>query len=485
MSLIGIDLGTSAIKVAAYAVDGTLLAEARQAVPAHRPQPGYWEVDVGESLTAFREALTTVASHPRVRADPPRAISFSSSGREIFPAADDGAPLGPCLMTADVRGDDVAARTAARRSTEEWFRLAGHVPGRMDPVNRILWWQENNREAAASARWFMNWHDFYALLLSGVPVADASGAGAWAVYDLSSKTWSADLVAEVGLDPQWLPLIQPSASPIAPVTPAAAREYGLPEDTLIVTGAWDFCAAALGTGAVDARTLALACGSWHSFLLPVRSGWKEDLADEGIAAIPHPGPLGFALASFDPNGMSVIDWARDLLGLSQRELEEGLKGCGPGPGPIFAEPTFTPLPHVPATGRGGLLSGLCLSSSKVDVVRALLEGIACDFSLALDRLHRHGCSPQVIRASGGGAGSAWFMQLHADLTGLPVEVVSQGEPGAFGAALMAGVGCGAYSDLTTAIDRLVVVSRRFEPDPERGRRFDPIRTRLATAGVGG
>jgi sugar (pentulose or hexulose) kinase len=76
------------------------------------------------------------------------------------------------------------------------------------------------------------------------------------------------------------------------------------------------------------------------------------------------------------------------------------------------------------------------------------------------------------------------MQLHADLTGLPVEVVSQGEPGAFGAALMAGVGCGAYSDLTTAIDRLVVVSRRFEPDPERGRRFDPIRTRLATAGMG-
>ena len=91
----------------------------------------------------------------------------------------------------------------------------------------------------------------------------------------------------------------------------------------------------------------------------------------------------------------------------------------------------------------------------------------------------------MIRASGGGASSPWFMQLHADLTGLPVEVVGQSEPGTFGAALLAGVGCGVYPDLPVAVDRLVTVSHRYEPNPDRGRRYDEVRARLAMSGSDG
>lgn len=485
MSLIGIDLGTSAIKAAAYAEDGAPLAEARRTVPAHRPAPGQWEVDVRESLHAFREALTTVANHPRVRADPPRAISFSSSGREVFPTAESGVPLGTCLMTADVRGDDVAARTVSHRSVEEWFRLTGHLPQRMDPVNRILWWRETSPNVSAAARWFLNWHEYYSLVLAGIPVVDASDAGAWAIYDLRAGTWSVDRAAELGLDWQRLPLVQRSATPIGPVTAVAAGEFGLPETTVIVTGAWDLFAASVGVGAIDARTLALTCGSWHSFTLPVGPGWAPDLVHEGVSVFPHPGPLGFGLAICNPNGMSVVDWARDLVHLSITELEAGLQCCDPGPGPLFADPTFTPLPHHAGAVVGGLVSQLSLSSTGIDVVRALLEGIACDFSLALDRLRRRGHAPEVIRASGGGSRSPWFMQLHADLTGLPVEVVGQSEPGAFGAALLAGVGSGVFPNLPAAVDRMVAVSRTYEPNGDRGRRYDEVRARLAKAGPDG
>ena len=106
MSLIGIDLGTSAIKVVAYAADGASLAMAHETMPAYQPEPGHFEVDVVESRDAFRRALSAVAANPALRADPPLAISFSSSGREVFPVAEDGTPLGPCLMTPDTRGDD-------------------------------------------------------------------------------------------------------------------------------------------------------------------------------------------------------------------------------------------------------------------------------------------------------------------------------------------------------------------------------------------
>ena len=239
MSLIGIDLGSSAIKVGAYAVDGTALAGAHRAVPAYRPEPGHCEVDVVESRAAFRSALEEVAADPSLKADPPIAISFSSSGREVFPVAEDGTPLGRCLMTSDTRGDEVAAGTASRRSPEEWQRLAGHVPRRMDPVNRALWWRATDPATVARTRWFMNWHEYYSLLMSGRPVIDWSDAGTWATYDVATGDWSAERIEETGIDPRWLPDIQPNGSPIGRILPGIAADFDLPADTLSVTGAFE------------------------------------------------------------------------------------------------------------------------------------------------------------------------------------------------------------------------------------------------------
>jgi sugar (pentulose or hexulose) kinase len=480
MSLIGIDLGSSAIKVGAYAIDGTALAEAHRPVPTYRPQPGHSEVDVRESRAAFDDALRAVAGDPRLRADPPVAISFSSSGREVFPVAADGTPLGRCLMTSDTRGDDVAAVTLARRSPEEWFRLTGHVPRRMDPVNRALWWRQTDPGVAAATRWFMNWHEFYALRLSGRPVVDWSDAGTWATYDMATGNWSAERIAETGIEPGWLPEVQPNASPIGPILPEVAEEFGLPPGTLVVTGAYDTYAAAVGSGAVDPGVVSLACGTWHSYNTPVRPGWPVELVHDGMNVFPHPGPTGFGILVTNPNGMSVVDWARGLTGLSIPELEAGLAAAGPGQGHLFADARFTPLPHRTATaGFGGNFAGVTLAATPVDIVRALLEGIACEFAASLHLLRRRGIETRLIRATGGGSKNAWWLQLMADLCAIPIEVVAQDEPGAFGAAILAGVGGGTYESVSAAVAELVAVSRRYEPDARRGAAYDGVRQRLA------
>jgi len=485
VSLIGIDLGSSAIKVAAYADDGTPLAAARREVRARRPEPGQWEVDVLESRAGFWSALGEVAADRAVRADPPLAISFSSSGREVFPVAADGSPLGACLMTADTRGDEVAAATGARRSPEEWFRIAGHVPRRMDPVNRALWWRQVHPDIVARTRWFMNWHEYYSLLLAGRPVVDSSDAGTWATFDVSTGRWSAERIAEMGLDPGWLPEILPSGAAIGPILPEVAAEIGLPPETLVVTGAYDAYAAAVGSGAVRPGAIALACGSWHSFTTAVRRGWPSALVHDGLSVFPHPGPTGFGILATNPNGMSVIDWARRCLRLSVGDLEDGLAAAGTGPGPVFADPTFTPMPHIAAEpGFGGGLAGLTLASTPVDIVRGLLEGIACQFSSSVDLLRSHAIHPSLVRATGGGARLSWWLQLKADLAGIPVEVVEHDEPGSFGAAILAGVGAGIYGSVSAAVDSLVRVARRFEPDTERGALYGVVRSRLEGGSVG-
>ena len=127
-------------------------------------------------------------------------------------------------MTSDLRGDEVAAETAGRRSAEEWFRLTGPFPEADGPGNRALWWRKTAPDVTARTRWFMNWHEFYALYLTGRPVVDWSDAGTWATYDVASGNWSTERITETGIDPRWLPEVQPNAAPIGPILPAAAAE---------------------------------------------------------------------------------------------------------------------------------------------------------------------------------------------------------------------------------------------------------------------
>jgi sugar (pentulose or hexulose) kinase len=182
--------------------------------------------------------------------------------------------------------------------------------------------------------------------------------------------------------------------------------------------------------------------------------------------------------------MSVIDWARDLMGLSISALNEGLAAAGRGPGGVFADAALTPLPQVSREqGRGAMLEGVTLATTGVDIIRALLEAIACEFSLTIERLRRRGIDSSLVRATGGGSKLDWWLQLHADVCGIPFEVVAQDEPGAFGAAILAGVGAGIYPSVSSAVGQLVAVAKRFEPDAERGEMYADLRARLAARGA--
>jgi len=147
---------------------------------------------------------------------------------------------------------------------------------------------------------------------------------------------------------------------------------------------------------------------------------------------------------------------------------------------VFADAALTPLPHVSgAQVQGATFEGITLATKGLDVIRALLEAIACEFSLTIERLSRRGIESSLVRATGGGAKLDWWLQLHADVCGIPFEVVAQDEPGAFGAAILAGVGAGIYPSVSSAIEELVAVSRRFEPDAMRGATYAAVRKRLA------
>jgi xylulokinase len=472
VSLIGVDIGSSTVKAAAYRVTGSLIAQAHEAVPSHHTALGFWETDADEVWRATVRVVRSLASSPRLKRDPPQAIAVSASGRESFPARADGSALGPCLRTADARRPAREAAAILERSPEEWLRACGHVPDYMDPTNRLLWWRETAPDTMGDARWFLGWHELVSLRLAGRPMVDPALAAGFLIYDLASGGWSAERLNALGLDDRLLPEIVPWATPIDRIDPSAAQELGLPRECKFVVGSWDGSCAAVGAGVVEEGGALLAAGTWESVVAPVADPNIAEAARCRLAVTPEPGTPGKGLWARSPNGTSALDWARGLVGVKLRGLEAGLQATGPDPAPALMVPHLSgSSPPWPITrASGGTLLGLNLATSPLEIVKAALEGIACDLTFAMAALSKAGSPLQVCRVAGGGARSGWWMQLKADLLGVPVEISSQEEPGTFGAALLAGVGVGAYASLTEAAER-VVISRRYEPDRERGARY--------------
>lgn len=472
MSFVGIDIGSSAVKAAAYRDDGSALAQAAEAVPSQHPSPGASEVDAERVWAAVQCVVRQVTAADAVHRDPPRAIAVSASGRESFPATADGTPLGQCLRTADDRQPATSISEMIVETPEQWIRDCGHLPDHMDPASRLIWWTEQEPGTMAQARWFLGWHEMASLRLTGRPTIDPALAAGFALFDLGTRQWSSERIAAAAVDPSVLPEVVPWATPLGKVRPEQADELGLPRDCQFVTGSWDGSCAAVGAGVVDAGTALVAAGTWESVVAPLARPKHARVARYRLALTPQPSTPGLGLWARSPNGTSVLDWALALTGMPLDQLEPALAGSGPDPAPVVLVPHLAgaPGPWRSVPGSTGAAFGLTLATSATDIIRATLEGIALELTFAITALRSAGCRIGACRVTGGGARSPWWLQLKADLLGLPVEVSGQEEPGTLGAALLAGLGAGAYGSLTEAAS-LAAVARVFEPDASRAERY--------------
>ncbi len=469
MSLIGIDVGSSSVKAAAYNEDGTLLAVVSNEVTPLHPRPGWWETDPRDVWRATAKGLRELAARDLVRRDPPRALAISASGRENFPADADGNPLGNNIMGADVRGEELETPPAGAPVPEPWTLSCGHLRERMDPVFRLMWWRQNHPEIMAQARQYPDWHGFLTLRLCGRNVSERSLVGRWLVYDLRSKTWSPERLAEYEIGPELLPEVLPWGAVIETINRQVAQDLGLPPDLKIVNGGHDLNCAGVGAGASQLGSALLISGSYENMLIPTVEYPTPTMLLRGLSVTPHLGKIERSIYAICPTGNAVLNWARGLVGLSLDEQAEQLGAGNRTPSPVLALPYLSGAMLYWQGGRKlrGVLLGLTLATSPAEIVQAFMESIAYDNVNTLMLLNEEGVRVDHIRATGGGTRSEWWNQLKADMMQVPLEVVTQPEPGTLGAALLAGYGIGVYPDLDEASAALAGTSRVFEPDPSR------------------
>lgn len=474
MSLIGVDIGSSGVKAVAYDEDGGQLASARAGLRSRSLEPGRLEIDPEQVISAAWDAIARVAANPALRRDPAMALATSACGREAFPVDAGGQPLGPCVRSADQRGGDVAAEIIRLRRADEWIAGCGHLPERMDPIARLAWWRDHEPATFAHARGFWGWHELLTHRLCGRAVVDPSLASHWLAFDLERRGWSPDATNELGIDAGLLPALEAWGSAAGRLGARAGAELGLPDGLLVGVGAFDTTAAAVGAGAAKGGIVGLAVGSWEAGVAPTATRPPTSaLLDSALAIGPHPGNVEFGIYLLSPNGAMVLDRVGSWFGQPSGTLDAELASRSVDPSPVLA------IPHLAGAGppwpdgrdRLGALEGLTLATTTADILQAVLEGIACDLALTLDALREAGVEVRVVRATGGGSRSKWWMQLKADLTGCPIEVVEQMEAGALGAAMLAGLSGGRFDSVEDAVRATVRVARTHEPDPSRADRY--------------
>jgi xylulokinase len=469
MSLIGIDVGSSSVKVAAYTQGGELLAVASHDLTPIHPQPGWWETDPEDIWRATSKGVRDLAAHPAVKADPPQAIAVSASGRENFPADKHGRPLGNGIMGADIRGSEFEIPPQGAPVPELWCTSCGHLRERMDPILRLEWWRKYHPEVVAQMSYYFGWIDFLNFRMSGRVVMDQSTVSRYLVYDLETMDWSAERVADYAIPEAWLPEVLPWGSVIGELLPDVAADWGMPAGVMIAQGCHDLNCAAYGAGVYELGAVCLVSGSYENVLIPTDKLPTPSMLLRGLSAMPQPCEAGLSVIAVHPTGNAVLNWARGLVNISIEQVEQALLESEDGPGPVLGVPYLSGSMTYWEDGRkarGGLVN-LTLATTPADVVRAFMESIAYDLVNTLTMIRDEGIAVERIRITGGGARSRWWTQLKADMTNMPVEVVAHQEPGTLGAALLAGLAIGVYDDMEAISREYSGTVETYQPNPSR------------------
>jgi xylulokinase len=462
------DLGTTGNKATLFDLTGAAVATTFVSYGTAYPHANWAEQDPADWWRAVRDSTRELLATSDVPPGEIAVVSFSGMMNGMLPVDRQGAPVRTAIIWADLRATAEAEFLAGRCGFEAIYRRTGHRPGASYTAAKLLWLQKHEPELYARTHRVLQAKDFAAYKLSGVFATDYSDASATNLFDLERREWAGDLMEAVGLDPDKLPPALPSSTVIGQVTPEAAAETGLRAGTPVVIGGGDGACATVGAGSVRSGDAYTYIGS---------SSWIAVTAETPLH---DPQMRTFTFAHLDPKlyfptgamqcAGGAYDWLERLLrGEAEAKLYDQLEAAASTVAPGAEGLLFLPYligersPHWNPLARGAFV-GLTMAHGRPEMARAVLEGVALNLKLILDAFQDQGAGIDAMRLIGGGARSALWRQILADVYGLPIlrpDLLA--EATSLGAAITGGVGVGLFPDFRVAYE-IVQVEEAERPN---------------------
>lgn len=461
---VGIDLGTSAVKVLALAVeDRSVLAETSRAYPTFTPQPGFVEQSPHDWWAATCAALHDL----RQRLPEAEFVGIGLSGQVngmVLLDADD-AVIGNALIWLDARAS-VEADELETLVPDMAARTANHTSP-ITVLAKLKWFHRHAPERLGRARVLLFAKDYLVWRLTGVKCTDASEATSASMLDIGTGDWFRTAVAATGADLSLLPQLRPATEIVGTVTTRAAGETGLAAGIPVVPGAGDVAALATGCGVIDPGILGVTLGTAGHVVLSAKAG-DPFVAGAGLWRIAHAAPDRAVWLGLVMSGGLSLSWLHRLFRTSNDSLDfEAMAGFAAQSAPGASGVSFVPFlegaatPYDQTAARGAFV-GLSSSTCAGDLVEAVLEGVAFNVRQCVEAFGQHGRDIAAMRLAEGGARLDSWCQVLADVLDRPITRLDHLNTSSLGAALMALSGLTGQS-LATLGHGLFDRGRAFEP----------------------
>lgn len=478
--LLGIDIGTSACKIAVFEKNGTVIAAGSGDYPVYYPQPGWAEQNPDEWWTAVCETIKTLLQKNHIDAQEIAGVGIDGQSWSAIPIDQEGNVLANTPIWMDTRAQDICDRINREIGEENIFALTGNSLQPSYTTAKILWYKENLPQMYEKIDKILQSNAFIAYRLTDALSHDMSQGYGVHCFDMKNGCWNDEMCEKMGIPRSFLPELVPCHQVVGTVTAKAAEKTGLAEGTPVVAGGLDAACGTLGAGVIHVGETQEQGGQAGGMSICI----EEYAADPRLILGAHVVPGQWLLQGGTVGGGGVMRWFEkefagyereiaDRVGKSSLDqLNEIAQETPPGSdGVVFLPYMAGERSPIWDPNAKGVYYGLDFNKTKGHMVRAAMEGVAFSLKHNLDIAEDTGAKVEELRAMGGSANSLLWTQIKSDITGKPIVVPSSDTATTLGAVILAGVGVGVYKDFEEAVHMTVKITRRHEPDMEKHRLY--------------
>lgn len=476
-AVLGIDAGTTSVKAMLVGYDGAVIAESEFEHPISVPRPGWAEQhpDIWWRSTTLAARKTMQLAEKNNRSVEVAAVGLSGQMHSSVFLDGAGEVIRPALLWNDVRTTPQCRQIMDTVGMDGLRNTVGNLPLEGFTAPKLLWLRQHEPQNYARLQTLLLPKDYIRYRMSGDFSTEPSDAAGTLLFDVRRRVWSEQMLQALEIDEGILPPVLQSHGITGIVSGAAAGELGIPAGTPIVGGGADNAASAVGCGITTGGVMQVSVGTSGTVLLP--SAEPRVAEDMNLHTFCHAAPEMWYLMGVALSAGSALRWLRDTVasGQSYDSLTADAAKTSIGGGGLLFLPYLTGerTPHNDADARG-VFFGLSFSHSLAHLTRAVIEGVCFALRDSLELMRQQGVSPSEMRAVGGGSRSQMWLQTIADVFGLPIATVQISGGAAYGAALLAAIGCGMFASIDEAVQACVATDKLVEPDARAIAQYDDI-----------
>ena len=470
MKIAGLDIGTTGCKLTVFDTSGACLDKAYREYSVLREISEH-EVNaelIMEGVFAVMKELA--AKHPDIA-----GIGVTSFGETFVLTDEVGTPLYNALLYTDPRGKEECRELEVKLGGRTIASITGVKPHETFSLPKIMWMKKHKPEIYNHAKHVFLIEDFVVFRLTGKAQIDYSLAARTMGFDIKKMDWSKEIFEAAGIDKNLMSKPVPTGTSAGEILPEIASKTNFSMNTQIVNISHDQVAAAVGAGVFESDKAADGAGTVQC-VIPVYDNLpKADVMYQGnYAVVPYVIPGKYVAYAYSYTGGALIQWCIETLAKKEKELarkqgisaNEFLEGT-------FTEPTgLLVLPHFAGagtpymdSGSKGAIIGLTVASTVSDIYRACMESVVYEELINMEQLKESGLQIQAMHATGGGAKSAVWMQMKADILNIPITSLATVDAGTVGSAMLTGIAIGCFKDLEDAASYMVEKREVYEPNP--------------------